>query len=158
MPVALQRQASGAICRAIVAERMSPLIRRHYWPEISEEAFMSRQSVKVLFLLAGVVLFVSAIALAKKPKTITIYSDSVLPSGQELKAGDYQIDVNETSKLVTFTRDDKVVATAGYKVVEKAAKNPYSQARFGQKDNKQELQEIRFSGESRSILIVGGES
>ncbi len=119
---------------------------------------MSRQSLKVLFLLAGAVLFLSSIALAKKNKTITIFSDSVLPSGQALKAGEYQVDVNEASKQVTFKQDDKVVATAGCKIVEKPVKNPCSQARFGQKDNKQELQELRFGGETRSILIIGGGS
>ena len=119
---------------------------------------MSRQSMKVLFFLVGAMLLLCAVALAKKPKTINIYSDSVLPSGQALKAGEYQIDVNEESKLVTFRKDDKVIATAAYKIVEKPAKNPCSQARFGQKDNKQELQELRFGGESRSIVIIGGES
>ena len=119
---------------------------------------MSRQSMKALFFLAGAMLLLSAVALAKKPKTITVYSDSVLPSGQALKAGEYQIDVNEESKLVTFSKHDKVIATAAYKIVEKPAKNPCSQARFGQKDNKQVLKELRFGGESRSILIIGGES
>jgi hypothetical protein len=42
--------------------------------------------------------------------------------------------------------------------VEKPEKNPCSQARFGQKDNKQELQELRFGGENRSILLIGGGS
>jgi hypothetical protein len=119
---------------------------------------MLRQFTKVLLFLAGAVLFVSAVALAEKPKTIKIYSDSVLPSGQELKAGEYQVDVNETSKEVTFKRGNKVVATAGCKIVEKPVKNPCSQARFGQKDNKQELQELRFGGENRSILLIGGGS
>ena len=119
---------------------------------------MSRQRMKVLFFLAGAMLLLCAVALAKKPKTINIYWDSVLPSGQALKAGEYQIDVNEESKLVTFRKDDKVIATAGYRIVEKPVKNQSNQARFGQKDNKQELQELRFGGESRSILIIGGES
>jgi len=119
---------------------------------------MSRKSLRVLLLLAGTVLFVSVIALAKQAKTITIFSDSVLPSGQQLKAGEYQIDVNATSNVVTFKKDDRVVATAGCKIIEKPVKNPCSQARFGQKDNKQELQELRFGGESRSILIIGGGS
>jgi hypothetical protein len=119
---------------------------------------MSRQGTKVLLFLAAAVLLISAVALAKKPKTITIYSDSVLPSGQQLKAGEYQIDVNEASKVVTFKQDDKVVATAGCKIVVKPVKNPCDQARFGEKDNKQELQELRFGGETRSILIIGGGS
>jgi hypothetical protein len=119
---------------------------------------MSRQVIKTLLLLAGAVLFMSAVALAEKGKTINIYTDSVLPSGQQLKAGKYQVDVNEASKQVTFKKGDKVVATSGCQIVEKPEKNACSEARFGQKDNKQELQELRFGGENRSILLIHGGS
>ena len=117
---------------------------------------MSRQGTKVLLFTAGAILLLSAVALAEQPRTINIYTDSVLPSGQQLKAGKYQVDVNEASQQVTFKKGDKVVATSGCKIVEKPVKNPCSQARFGQKDNKQELQELRFGGENRSILLIGG--
>jgi len=119
---------------------------------------MSRQVMKILLFLTGAVLFMSAVALAEKAKTINIYTDSVLPSGQELKAGKYQVDVNEASKLVTFKKGDKVVATSGSQIVEKPEKNTCSEARFGQKDNKQQLQELRFGGEYRSILLIQGGS
>jgi hypothetical protein len=119
---------------------------------------MSRQVTKILLFLAGAVLLMSAFAFAEKAKTINIYTDSVLPSGQELKAGKYQVDVNETSKQVTFKQGDKVVATAGCKIVEKPEKNTCNEARFGQKDNKQRLEELRFGGEHRSILIIQGGS
>jgi len=100
----------------------------------------------------------SALAFAEKAKTINIYTDSVLPSGQELKAGKYQVDINEASNQVTFKKGEKVVATAGCKIVEKPEKNVCSEARFGQKADKQELQELRFGGENRSILLIHGGS
>lgn len=115
---------------------------------------MSRQVMKILLFLVGAVLFMSVAAFAEKAKTINIYTDTVLPSGQELKAGKYQVDVNEASKQVTFKKNDRVVATAGFKIVEKPEKNTCSEARFGQKDNKQQLQELRFGGEHRSILLT----
>ena len=115
---------------------------------------MSRQVIKGFMFLAGAVLFVSAIALAEKPKPINIYTDSVLPSGQTLKAGKYMVGVNETSKQVTFMKGDKVVATSGFQAVEKQDKNPCNQARFGQKENKPELQELRFGGETRTLVLM----
>ena len=119
---------------------------------------MSRHVVKILLFLAGAVLFISTAALAEKAKTINIYADSVLPSGQELKAGKYQVDVNEAAKQVTFKKGDKVVATASCQIVVKPEKNTCSEARFGQKNNKQQLQELRFGGETRSILLIQGGS
>ena len=115
---------------------------------------MSTQVVKISLCLAGAVLFMSAVALAEKAKTINISTDSVLPSGQELKAGRYQVDVNEASKQVTFKKGDKVVATSGCQIVEKPVKNASNETFFGQKDNKQELQELRFGGEHRSIVFI----
>jgi len=119
---------------------------------------MSRQVIKILLYLAGALLFISAVALAEKAKTINITSDTVLPSGQALKAGKYQVDVNATSKQVTFKQGDKVVATTGCQIVEKPVKNTCSETFFGQKGNKQELQEFRFGGEHRSILLIQGGS
>ena len=119
---------------------------------------MSRKTIKISLLLAGALLLVAGVALAEKAKSINIPTDSVLPSGQELKAGRYQVDVNETSQQVTFKQGDKVVATSGCKIVEKPEKNTCSQARFGEKNNKQQLQELRFGGEHRSILLIGGGS
>jgi len=119
---------------------------------------MSRQFIKISLFLAGAILLVAATALAEKAKTINIPTDAVLPSGQQLKAGKYQVDVNETSQRVTFKQGDKVVATTGCKIVATPQKNTCSQARFGEKDNKQQLQELRFGGEHRSILLIGGGS
>jgi hypothetical protein len=119
---------------------------------------MSRQVVKISLFLLGAFLFLSVSALAQKAKSINIPTDSVLPSGQELKAGKYQVNVDEASKQVTFKQGDKVVASAGCKIVEKPEKNACSEARFGQQGNKQQLEELRFGGEHRSILLIGGGS
>lgn len=119
---------------------------------------MSRQVIKTVLFLTGAVLFMSAIVLAEKAKTVNIYTDSVLPSGQKLKAGKYQVDVNAASKQVTFKQNAKVVATSGCQIVEKPVKNACDEVRFGEKENKQELQELRFGGENRSILLIQGGS
>jgi len=119
---------------------------------------MSKRYAKVLLFLTGVVLFVCAVALAEKPKTINIYSDSVLPSGQELRAGEYQINVNETSKQVIFKRGSKVIGTASFQTVERTVKNSRSEARFDLKNDKQVLNELRFGGENRSIMLIQGGS
>lgn len=119
---------------------------------------MSRKASKSALSLAGAVLLMSAVASAEKAKTISIYEDSVLPSGQELKAGKYQVDVNEASKQVNFKKGGKVIATEGYQIVQKSEKNASSEARFGEKGNKQVLQELRFGGENRSILLIHGGS
>jgi len=97
-------------------DKESPKSSKRYWPTSCEEACHVEAVHQSLVVLVGAVLFISAVALAEKPKTITIYSDSVLPSGQELKAGEYQVNVNETSKEVTFKKGNKVVATAAAKL------------------------------------------
>jgi hypothetical protein len=136
-----RRQAEGVTGR--------PVVRR-----ISR----SRQIVKVSLYLAGALLFVAGVALAEKAKSINIPKDSVLPGGQQLKAGSYQVDVNEAANQVTFKKGNKVVATAGGNIVVKVENNTCSEARFGEKHNKQQLEELRFGGEQRSILPVGGGS
>src|SRR5579863_3009993 len=69
---------------------------------------MSRQVVKISLFLAGALLFVAGVVLAEKAKSINIPKDSVLPSGQQLKAGNYQVDVNEAANQVTFKKGSKV--------------------------------------------------
>jgi len=115
---------------------------------------MLRQGKRITLFLTGVFLFASVLAFAEKPKTVNIYTDAVLPSGQELKAGKYMVSLNAASTEVTFTRGSKVILTAPVKIMDKAEKNPCSQARFDRKGDKQELQEIRLSGENRTIVLT----
>jgi len=119
---------------------------------------MPAQFTRIFFFFTGAVLFASAVALAEKPKTINIYANAVLPSGETIKAGKYQVEVNEGAKQVTFRQQNKVVATSRFEVVQNPQKNTCNQARFGQKENKQELQELRFGGENRSIVLLGSGS
>jgi len=114
---------------------------------------MSRHGMKALLFLTVAVLFTATVALAAHAKTVNIYMDAVLPTGEQLKAGKYQVTVDEAAQQVTFKQSDKTVATAACKIVEKQEKNSYTEARFGQKDNKPLLEEIRLGGENRSIVL-----
>jgi len=117
---------------------------------------MSRHALKAFLYLVVTVLFTASLALAQKAKTIDIYTDAVLPNGKELKAGKYQVVVDENAKQVKFMKGNKVVAEHGCKVVEVPAKNNCNQIRYAEKaGQKQEIQELRFGGERRSILLIG---
>jgi len=116
---------------------------------------MSRHALKTFLYWALTVLFTASIAFAQKAKTIDIYTDSVLPNGKELKAGKYQVVVDETAKQVKFMKGKKVVAEHPCKVVEVQVKNDCNKVRYSVKGEKQQIQELNFGGERRSILLIG---
>lgn len=102
----------------------------------------------VLALGATIVLF-AAVALAGKGKTVDIFTDAVLPDGQVLKAGKYQVVVGEGEKEVEFLQGGKVVLKHPCQCLGHKEVNRYNQARFVESaDKKQHLTEIRFSGRS----------
>lgn len=115
---------------------------------------MLRKIAKVMLYLAGAVVLFATAALAGNTKGFRLYSDSVLPSGQTLKAGQYQIIINEATKEVTFKQEGKVVATAPCQIQAKSEKNESNQTYFGNKGSTPEIQEIRIGGERRSILLI----
>jgi len=116
---------------------------------------MSRHALKTLLYWTVTVLFTASIAFAQNGKTIELYTNSVLPNGKELKAGKYQVVVDESAKQVKFMKGHKVVAEAPCKVVEIPVKNDCNKVRFSGKGDKQEIQELNFGGERRSILLIG---
>ncbi len=115
---------------------------------------MSRRVITMAFYLGAAVLLTAALAMAEKAKTIEIYTDAVLPNGQELKAGRYAVAVDEPAKKVTFMQGNKTVATHPCKVVEVPVKNSCNQVRYSEKEKKQQVEELRFGGERRSILLI----
>lgn len=117
---------------------------------------MFRHIPKMVLYLGVMVLFTASLALAQKAKTLDIYTDAVLPNGQELKAGKYQVAVDEGAKNVTFKKGNKIVATHPCKVVEVPTKNDCNQVRYSEKERKQQVEELRFGGERRSILLIQG--
>ncbi len=118
---------------------------------------MARSALKHILYLTAALLVTTSLAMAQKPKTVTIYTDAVLPNGQELKAGKYQVTVDEGAKKVTFTQGDKVVASHGCQVVPTPVKNDCNRVRFSETGNKkQQIQELRLGGERRSILLIQG--
>ena len=115
---------------------------------------MSKKVIRIFLYMVVAVLFTAALGMAQKAKSLSIYSDSVLPNGQELKAGKYQVAVDDASKQVEFKQGKKVVATTGCQIVEKPVKNPCDQIRYDGNKTKPQLQELRFGGEHRSILLI----
>ena len=105
---------------------------------------------KVLILLVAAFLSAAALANAAKAPTIDVYADAILPDGQELKAGKYQVVVSEGENEVQFLKSGKVVAKHACRCMgHEGPKNPYNQARYiATPDNKQKITEIRFAGSS----------
>lgn len=115
---------------------------------------MVRNFAKVFLALSAVVLFCSAIALADKGKSVKIFNDSVLPNGQELKAGEYTVRMNATTKQLEFVKKGKVVAQFPCHCIEKPAKNQRTEVFFTTtKEGKQMIQEIRLVGDTKDIVL-----
>lgn len=110
---------------------------------------MPRNFMRIVLTLGVTILFFSALAMAGKGRTVDIYTDAVLPDGQELKAGKYQVIVGEAEKEVQFLHGNKVVAKHSCQAVGSQEKNRYNQVRYVEtSDKKQKLTEIRLSGKS----------
>ena len=120
----------------------------------SKEESMSRNFVKTLIALGAAIFFSVAIALADKGKSVSIFYDTVLPNGQELKAGDYAVHMSETGKEVQFVQKGKVIAEAPCKCIERQKKNPRTEIVFKKNsDGKQVLQELRLNGDTKTIVL-----
>jgi hypothetical protein len=124
---------------------MDPALRRNS---------MSRGTVRTFLYLAVMVLFVASFAMAATGKTVSVYTDAVLPNGQQLKAGHYKVVVDDSANKVKFMKGKEVVAEAGCKVVDEPKKNDSNEVRTVEKGDKQEVQEIRLGGEKRSIVLI----
>ena len=111
---------------------------------------MPKSLTRSLLSAGAALLFFAALAMAEKGKSIDVYTDAVLPDGQQLKAVKYQVVVSEGEKEVQFLQDDRVVAKhACQNVAHEEGKNRYNQARYtATPDKKQKLTELRLAGKS----------
>lgn len=66
-----------------------------------------------------------------------------------LKAGSYHVVVDSKTDEVRFMQDGHVMATAPGKMVKLKSKSPYTDLVF----NKEQVQEIQFSGKTEAIRI-----
>ncbi len=116
---------------------------------------MTKNVLKTLVALAGAILICSVIALAEKPKTVSVHYDSVLPNGQTLKAGEYTVKVDEAAHKVQFMQKDKVVAESPCNCIQ-GKKNEKTECVFKKdKEGKQMLQEVRVKGDTKQIVMEG---
>jgi cytochrome c-type biogenesis protein CcmE len=110
---------------------------------------MARNYMRTVLSLVGAILVFSALAVAEKAQTIDVYTDAVLPDGQELKAGKYQVVVGEAEKEVQFLQGKKVVAKHPCRALERQERNRYNEVRYSEtSDKKEKLTEIRLAGKS----------
>ncbi len=118
---------------------------------------MPRNALRATLFLVSVVLFFAILGVAGKTKTIDIYTDAFLPDGQELKAGKYQVVVDEKADQVEFMKGSKVVVKHRCKCVQQERKNGTNRALYTERQDKRlMLTELRFGGETRVIHLEGG--
>jgi hypothetical protein len=114
---------------------------------------MLRSTLKTgCFLALGLFLF-AGLALAGT-RDIQLKQDVVLPGGQTLKAGTYEVVVNEKLDQVQFLQHSKVVVTHACKCIPQERKNKETQLFTDQgSGNTQVLQQIMLRGETRTITL-----
>jgi HAMP domain-containing protein len=109
--------------------------------------------IKTGLLLAVVTLFFTTLSFAAT-RTIRVAQDVVLPGGQTLQAGTYDVVVNEKLDQVQFLKNSKVVVTHTCKCIPQEKKNKETQLLMDQgSGNTQVLQQILLRGETRIITL-----
>lgn len=115
---------------------------------------MSRNfAIKALVVLAAVMLFSAASAMASKgTQRVEVAYDCVLPNGQTLKAGTYQVHLNEKTDEVEFVQKGKVMAKVPCHCTLNQKKNRHTEVMYNlNKAGKQVMLEMRLRGESKTM-------
>lgn len=114
---------------------------------------MLRRTLKSGFWVAVGIFLFAGLALAGTGK-VQLPQDVVLPGGQTLKAGTYEVVVNEKLDQVQFLQHSKVVATHACKCIPQEKKNRQTQI-FTDRGpgNTHVLQQIMLRGETRIITL-----
>lgn len=115
---------------------------------------MSTGVIRRVLSLGAIVFSFAALVMADKGKAVDIYTDAVLPDGQVLKAGKYQVVVVEAAGQVQFMKGSKEVVKHHCKCIDLKERNRYTQARYVESQaKKQQLQELRLGGDTRAIVL-----
>ncbi len=89
-----------------------------------------------------------AIASAKT-YTLTLFQPSVL-NGTEMKAGEYKLDLNGDKIVI---RGNKQKVEANVQVVTNDQKYSSTSVRYGNRDGKYRIQEIRIGGTNTKLVV-----
>ncbi|TAM82618.1 MAG: hypothetical protein EPN47_08150 [Acidobacteria bacterium] len=109
--------------------------------------------VRTGLLLAFAIVFFTAPSFSAM-RTIRINQDVLLPGGQTLKAGTYEVVVNEKLDQVQFLKNSKVVVTHACKCIPREKKNKETRLLTQQgPGDTQVLQQIELQGETRTITL-----
>jgi hypothetical protein len=102
-------------------------------------------------MLFGFSTLAVATALAASSHRVTLYSDSSL-AGKELKAGDYKLEINDTSVVL---KHGKEIAEAAAKVEEADQKFSTTKIRY---NDRHEIQEIYVGGTNKKVVLTDANS
>jgi hypothetical protein len=115
---------------------------------------MSRNVVKIFLGVAAMVFFSAALALAAKHPTVSVFYDTNLPNGQELKAGEYNVQMVKDDHVVQFTQKGKVIAEMPCNCHKTDKKHSETQVIFTKNaKGKEVLQELRLKGDTKNIVF-----
>lgn len=112
---------------------------------------MIRNIMKWAIALSASLLLSATVALAAKGKQINIYKDSVLPDGQVLKAGAYNVQMSEKADAVEFYQHGKLVAKFNCHCKIEERKNLQNEVFYITRDGKNIIQGLRLAGDNREI-------
>lgn len=114
---------------------------------------MFGKAARIALLLGVGILAFASLAVAKG-KTINLRNDVLLPDGQTLKAGEYEVVVDEKVDQVQFLQHSVVVVKHRCKCVPQAQANKADSVLTVEQPGKTPLlTEIRFRGETRIITL-----
>jgi hypothetical protein len=102
------------------------------------------------FVFTFAVFAFAAVASASEKHTITLFQPSVI-GGQELKAGEYRIEITDGNKLIV--KDGKRVIEADVKIENQDKKFDTTAVRYMQD---KQVTEIRIGGAKTKILLGSG--
>ena len=115
---------------------------------------MSRNFVKVFVGVAAIVFFSAALAFAEKGKSVSVFYDTNLPNGQELKAGDYTVQMIKAGRAVQLVQKGEVQAEIPCNCIKNHKQHSETQVIFTKNaEGKEILQELRLKGDTKNFVF-----
>lgn len=115
---------------------------------------MSRNVIRVMMGFAAMICFSAVLALAAKNPKVSVFYDTNLPNGQELKAGEYTVQMIKDGHAVQFLQKGEVKAEMPCNCIKTEKKHGETQVIFTKNaEGKEILQELRLKGDTKNIVF-----
>ena len=109
-------------------------------------------------LVIGALASISAFAAGKDEKRTVTFPSDVMVNGTLLKAGEYQVKFDESSKEVTITKNGKVKAKVPAHLESRNEKARDTAVRTREEGGTVQLIGFSFGGSNQDVVISGGSS